>query len=108
MIFGIMGSREIAAGLEESWSVEAADPECKELELRWSFGDGESGVGNRVQHVYSRAGRYKLSVTAAAADGRTQHRDMALEVVVPPPPQPVRATQTQAAEPNEEASSRPE
>jgi hypothetical protein len=35
----------------------------------WDFGDGESAQGQRVSHVYHRAGEYQLRLTVTAANG---------------------------------------
>lgn len=37
----------------------------------WDFGDGSTGEGTSVTHVYAAPGRYTLRLTARATDGRT-------------------------------------
>lgn len=46
------------------------DPDGGPLEYEWSFGDGESGEGREVDHVYSRAGNFVARLTVVDATGR--------------------------------------
>lgn len=41
------------------------------FEVNWDFGDGTSGSGRVVEHVYREAGVYKVCVTSTTADGCT-------------------------------------
>jgi gliding motility-associated-like protein len=36
---------------------------------RWSFGDGQSGTANPIQHRYTNAGDYPITLYAVSADG---------------------------------------
>ena len=40
------------------------------LETTWDFGDGTSGTGESVSHVYTQAGIYKVCMTAWVTDGK--------------------------------------
>ena len=36
---------------------------------QWNFGDGQTGSGQHVTHVYAQAGTYQVTLTVSAADG---------------------------------------
>ena len=50
-----------------SWGFDAgssSDPDDDALTYEWDFGDGDSGTGLTVNHVYSSSGMFNVSVTA--------------------------------------------
>ena len=65
---GIQGQTlDFAAGATDSNSLVAAAG----FTFSWTFGDGTTGSGADVTHVYSTEGTYNVSVTVTAADGGT-------------------------------------
>jgi hypothetical protein len=51
----------------------AAQPfDISPVSYRWSFGDGRSATGASVTHVYRKAGRYSVSLTATDAAGHSK------------------------------------
>jgi hypothetical protein len=55
----------------------------------WTFGDGGSGAGNTVSHVYTAPGAYPVTVSAVDAGGNTTTRIGAIGITAtakPPPP----------------------
>jgi hypothetical protein len=51
-----------------SFTSGASDPDRDPLTITWNFGDGGSGTGANVTHVYAAAGTYSASYTAS--DGK--------------------------------------
>jgi PKD repeat protein len=51
----------------------------------WSFGDGASGTGPQVTHVYTAPGTYTASLTVTDSNGASSTATSAI-VVTPPPP----------------------
>jgi acetyl esterase/lipase len=49
---------------------------------KWDFGDGESAIGNRVDHVYAEPGTYKIALDFASGENRARLHDA---VIVGPP-----------------------
>ena len=47
------------------------DPSGNAVKVKWDFGDGTSGTGIVAEHVYKKAGVYKVCVTSINADGCT-------------------------------------
>ena len=45
------------------------DPSISIRQWNWDFGDGNNGSGNIGQHVYSKAGNYKIQLRAVADNG---------------------------------------
>jgi PKD repeat protein len=43
----------------------ASDPDNKPLSYSWNFGDGESGSGATVSHIYTRAGTFNVVLTVS-------------------------------------------
>ena len=83
ILLGVSGPRQAAVGQQARWSAEAADPNGGTLEVCWSFGDGQSGVGQQIDHAYEQEGKYTVSVTADAGEGRKQQKEFAVEVAAP-------------------------
>lgn len=48
---------------------------------RWRFGDGGSATGNRATHMYSRPGRYDVSVSQADVAGGTSTSTAVVKVI---------------------------
>jgi len=42
------------------------DDECPIIEYRWDFGDGTSGPGKTVRHIYEKPGNYTVTLTVHA------------------------------------------
>jgi len=51
------------------------------LAFSWDFGDGELGAGEKVEHVYSRPGRYVARLTVTGARGCTEFAEVTIRVV---------------------------
>lgn len=58
-------------GLECSFTANASDPDGSIEAIEWSFGDGESGSGPAVTHMYATAGSYDVTATVTDDDGAT-------------------------------------
>ncbi len=50
----------------------------------WDFGDGSTGEGSAVEHVYSDAGRVTVRLVVTSADGRSDTASAPVVVVWPP------------------------
>jgi len=75
----IAGPAEIYLGDEVEFSAMVDERVTEPVEYTWSFGDGRSGVGRRVSHVYANPGTYAVTVTAA--NPRSQQEEV-MEVFV--------------------------
>jgi hypothetical protein len=69
----------------------SSDPDGDPLGYAWAFGDGQSGSGASVPHVYGAAGTYAALLTVT--DGRGGQDTASVEIVVSPAP-PVTFTLT--------------
>jgi len=58
----------LASATQLTFAVQASDPNGDALSYTWDFGDGSSGTGASVTHVYASEGTY--SVTVSASDGK--------------------------------------
>jgi hypothetical protein len=58
----------------------------------WTFGDGGSGPGNAVSHVYTAPGAYPVTVSAVDGGGNTSTQIGAIAIAPPPPPPPPTCT----------------
>lgn len=68
---------------EESVTFDAsasADPDGDQLTYRWDFGDGGSGQGKIVQHVYKEAGEYVVILTVSDPAGGEARATKVLKV----------------------------
>jgi hypothetical protein len=45
-------------------------PGSRIVSYRWKFGDGKKGHGRKVRHRFEKAGKYKVTLTVRAANGR--------------------------------------
>jgi PKD domain len=61
------------AGLPLGMSVSAHDAWSGPVTVAWTFGDGTSGSGSAVQHVFAAAGPYPVEATATDARGNQSH-----------------------------------
>ena len=52
---------------------------------RWTFGDGTTATGPRVEHAYPRAGDYSVTLTVTDDGGRTGSAVSVVPVSAPPP-----------------------
>lgn len=73
--------RRLEAGLPARFAGCGTGPE-EELTYRWDFGDGKSGEGADVEHVFGTPGKYDVTLTLSGPSGRAEAR-VALEVVPP-------------------------
>ena len=51
----------------------------------WTFGDGGSGTGPVVDHIYNQNGVYEVALTILDADGRTASTSMSIQALNPLP-----------------------
>ena len=63
----------------------AVDPDGRVGEVLWDFGDGATGLGMSVSHVYSAEGRYHVSTTVTDDQGAKSACAVSLVVGNPPP-----------------------
>ena len=71
-------------------AVGSSDPDLDMLTYRWTFGDGTTGEGRSVSHVYTRGGKYTALVTVDDSSGTSCSFDAAsVPVHVNHPPQAV-------------------
>ena len=70
------------------------DPDGAVTEWGWSFGDGTSGTGPTITHVYSAPGSYTASLTVTDGDGLTNSTTATIAVQgrAPEAPTNLRAT----------------
>jgi PKD repeat protein len=59
------------------------------VKYEWAFGDGATGSGATVSHVYARPGNYTVSLTVTNSDGRTATAE--LTIYINPTAQPPTA-----------------
>ena len=68
----IAGSTTGSAPLSVDFDASASRPTDEPItSYTWDFGDGESGSGDRIDHVYPRPGTYAPKVTVGTASGAT-------------------------------------
>lgn len=66
----------------------SADPDGTLVDYAWEFGDGTTGTGALVTHVYSEAGTYVVTLSVTDDDGATASATQSLEVAAPEPSDP--------------------
>jgi PKD repeat protein len=59
----------------------SSDADGTIVSFDWAFGDGTTGSGARLMHVYSRAGVYTVVLTVADDSGRTGNATTTAEIV---------------------------
>lgn len=64
----------------------SSDADGQPITLHWDFGDGLRGGGGRIAHVYERAGRYTVTLTATDAEGAIGRATLAVDVNAGPAP----------------------
>jgi hypothetical protein len=69
-----------AAGETLSFKAQAVSLEAPVLAIQWDFGDGTIGDGTDVNHAYTRAGKYQVTVTATGLDSVTNHKTVAVTI----------------------------
>jgi PKD repeat protein/uncharacterized protein YraI len=63
----------------------SSDPEGASLTYAWDFGDGATGSGANVSHVYAAAGSYQVALTVTDDGGLTASASHAVQVSQPAP-----------------------
>jgi hypothetical protein len=64
----------------------SSDADGHAITLHWDFGDGLRGGGARIAHVFERAGRYTVTLTATDAEGAIGRATLAVDVSAEPAP----------------------
>ena len=68
------GPDRITADRAVGFEARAADPDGDPLRVRWDFGDGATGEGARVDHVYAGPGRYEVTLEVDDGTGFANSR----------------------------------
>jgi hypothetical protein len=69
-----------AAGETLTFKAQAVSSEAPALAFQWDFGDGTIGEGTDVNHAYTRAGKYQVTVTATGLDSVTNRKIVAVTI----------------------------
>jgi hypothetical protein len=69
-----------AAGETLTFKARAESLEAPVLAFQWDFGDGTTGDGTKVNHAYTRAGEYQVTVTAIGLDSVTNRKIVAVTI----------------------------
>jgi alpha-galactosidase len=69
-----------AAGKSVTFRAQAASSEVPVLAFQWDFGDGTSAVGAEVDHTYTRAGEYPVTVTATGLGSVTNRKSLVVVI----------------------------
>lgn len=72
-----------------SLSATSSDPEGQAISFRWDFGDGSTGTGSSVTHVYANPGTFTIAVTASDPQGAISTTSQTLSIVNQAPTNPV-------------------
>ena len=59
------------------------DPDGSITSFEWNFGDGETGTGAKVSHIFTAAGSYQVSLTARDNDGASSRSQVLVSLVEP-------------------------
>lgn len=66
------GSTQLAPGAAGSFNADCStDPESDALSYSWSFGDGTHATGLTVEHAYSQAGSFSVTLTVDDGQGNS-------------------------------------
>jgi alpha-galactosidase len=69
-----------AAGATLTFQAQAASSDAPVLAVQWDFGDGTIGAGTAVKHAYTRAGDYRVTVTATGLDSVMDRQVLAVSI----------------------------
>jgi alpha-galactosidase len=69
-----------AAGKTLTFRAQPVSSEAPVLAIRWDFGDGTSSAGAEVDHTYTRAGDYQVTVSATGLDSVTNRKMLAVTI----------------------------
>ncbi|MBT9166110.1 MAG: Microbial collagenase [Chloroflexi bacterium] len=64
----------------------SSDPDGEIMSYEWHFGDGTTGTGKVVEHIFTLAGNYTVTLTIADNDGVVNSFSKIVEVVLPQAP----------------------
>jgi alpha-galactosidase len=78
--FDVQAESAVKAGESLKLAVESSSTEEPILTCHWDFGDGVTLDGIKVQHAYTRPGKYSVKVTATGLDGMESAKEMAVAV----------------------------
>jgi len=67
-------------GLKVTFYDNSYDPDGYIVDWQWNFGDGETGVGQVVNHTYSGSGTYSVTLTVTDNHGNTASTTVDIEV----------------------------
>ena len=77
----------------------SSDPDGQIVRYSWDFGDGSTGSGSKVTHIFSRAGSYTVRLTVTDDRGATASTSHQLTVRQPQPIARFSASPTQGTAP---------
>jgi PKD repeat protein len=76
----------VVAGSAVAFSGQGSrDPDGSVASYAWSFGDGTSGSGASVSHIYRHSGTFTATLTVRDNSGATDAATVAVRVTAPPP-----------------------
>jgi hypothetical protein len=71
----------VPTGVPAGFLARASDPDGDAVALAWTFDDGTTATGGRVDHAWTTAGTHTATVTATDATGLTAARSLTVAVV---------------------------
>ncbi len=87
----VSGLSSAQTGQSLSFTTSATDPSAMDTAAgytyAWTFGDGGTGTGSIISHVYSTAGSYTVTVTATDINGGASSATTSVLVTAPQPAQ---------------------
>ena len=89
----VMSPTEGEAPLTVSFDASGStDTDGNIVSYEWTFGDGSDGTGVTIEHIFSVAGPYNITLTVTDDQGKAASATQEITVVaggwVPPPPPP--------------------